>query len=380
MNLSDIQQRVIALTEALIRRPSVSPDDAGCQQLLAECLSPLAFKNETMFFTDTSNLWSVRGEGGPLFVFAGHTDVVPAGPAEKWQSPAFEPSIRDGFIFGRGSADMKGSLAAMIVAVEEFVAAYPQHKGRIAFLITSDEEDKWVNGTVKVVEALQARGEKLDYCVVGEPSSSERVGDVIKIGRRGSITGRLHIHGKQGHVAYPHLADNAVHKSLPVLHDLTDIKWDNGNQHFPPSSFQITRLQAGHANNVVPGEMMVEFNMRFSTEQTAQGIQERVRHVCKRHQLDCDEEWSLSGDPFLTEKGELLDVSRQVIEDICGYTPEFNTKGGTSDGRFIAKTGAQLIELGPCNATIHQVNECVRADDLLVLTQLYFAILQKLLT
>ncbi len=380
MNRSEIQQRVVALTEALIKRPSVSPDDAGCQQLLAERLSPLNFNNESLFFIDTNNLWSVRGDGGPLFVFAGHTDVVPPGPAEKWQTPAFEPTIRDGFIFGRGAADMKGSLAAMIVATENFVRDFPQHKGRIAFLITSDEEDKWVNGTVKVVEALLARGEKLDYCVVGEPSSTQHVGDVIKIGRRGSITGRLHVHGKQGHVAYPHLADNAVHKALPVLNELSAIEWDNGNQHFPPSSFQITRVQAGHANNIVPGEMMVEFNMRFSTEQTANGIQERIRHVCKRHQLNCDEEWSLSGDPFLTEKGQLLDVSRQVIESVCGFTPEFNTKGGTSDGRFIAKTGAQVIELGPCNATIHQINECVKIDDLVTLTQLYFGILKKLLT
>ncbi len=379
MTAIDIRQRVVALTEALIKRPSVSPDDAGCQQLLMQHLAAIGFHNEPMFVIDTDNLWSVHGQSGPLFVFAGHTDVVPPGPAEKWQTPAFEPTQRDGFIFGRGAADMKGSLAAMMVAVEDFVKAHPQHKGRIAFLITSDEEDKWVNGTVRVVEALQARGEKLDYCIVGEPSSTNKVGDVIKIGRRGSITGRLHVHGKQGHVAYPHLANNAVHKALPALHELSAIEWDQGNQHFPPSSFQITRVQAGHANNIVPGEMMVEFNMRFSTEQTAEGIKERVRHVCKRHHIDCDEEWSLSGDPFLTEKGQLLDVSREVIEQVCGFTPECNTKGGTSDGRFIAKTGAQVIELGPCNATIHQVNECVRIDDLVILTQLYYRILERML-
>lgn len=370
---------VIALAEELIARPSVSPEDAGCQQLLASRLGALGFRNEHLFFTDTHNLWSVHGDGGPTFVFAGHTDVVPPGALDKWQTPPFVPTHRDGFLYGRGAADMKGSLAAMIVATENFLHKHKDHRGRIAFLITSDEEDKWINGTVKVVETLMQRDERIDFCVVGEPSSSARLGDTIKVGRRGSITGRLQVHGKQGHVAYPHLARNAIHGALPVLNELQHIEWDKGNAHFPPTSLQITRVQAGHANNVVPGEMFAEFNLRYSTEQTADGIRERVQHLCHRHRLDCDLEWSHSGDPFLTETGELLDAARHVIREVCGIDTECSTTGGTSDGRFIAKTGAQVIELGPCNATIHQINECVRSDDLITLVAVYERLLERML-
>ncbi|MFN4292197.1 MAG: succinyl-diaminopimelate desuccinylase [Permianibacter sp.] len=370
---------VLQLTEQLIARPSVSPEDAGCQQVLGERLAKLGFVNESMFFIDTHNLWSVRGSEGPLFVFAGHTDVVPPGPAEKWTTPPFEPSYRDGYLYGRGAADMKGSLAAMVVATEQFLAKHPNPKGRIAFLITSDEEDKFVNGTIKVVEALMQRGEKLDWCIVGEPSSSETLGDVIKIGRRGSITGRINIHGKQGHVAYPQRADNAIHKALPALNELAQIEWDRGNAHFPPTSLQITRVQAGHANNVVPGELFVEFNLRYSTEQTANGIKEKVQHLCRRHRLVDEVDWALSGEPFLTEAGPLLDATRDAIRELCGIETDASTTGGTSDGRFIAKTGAQVLELGPCNRTIHQVNECVSTDELVKLVALYERILEKML-
>ncbi|MFZ5843707.1 MAG: succinyl-diaminopimelate desuccinylase [Pseudomonadota bacterium] len=374
-----MKNSVLNLTEQLIARPSVSPEDAGCQQLLGERLAKLGFVNESMFFIDTHNLWSVHGSEGPLFVFAGHTDVVPSGPAEKWTTPPFEPSYRDGYLYGRGAADMKGSLAAMVVATEQFLAKHPNPKGRIAFLITSDEEDKFVNGTIKVVEALMQRGEKLDWCIVGEPSSSETLGDVIKIGRRGSITGRINIHGIQGHVAYPQRADNAIHKALPALNELAQIEWDRGNAHFPPTSLQITRVQAGHANNVVPGELFVEFNLRYSTEQTASGIKERVQHLCHRHRLVDEVDWALSGEPFLTEAGPLLDATREAIRELCGIETDASTTGGTSDGRFIAKTGAQVLELGPCNRTIHQVNECVSTDELIKLVALYERILEKML-
>ena len=370
---------VLSLTEQLIARPSVSPEDAGCQQLLGERLGKLGFVNESMFFIDTHNLWSVRGSEGPLFVFAGHTDVVPPGPLEKWTTPPFEPSYRDGYLYGRGAADMKGSLAAMVIATEQFLAKHPTPKGRIAFLITSDEEDKFINGTIKVVEALMQRGEKLDWCIVGEPSSSETLGDVIKIGRRGSITGRINIHGKQGHVAYPQRADNAIHKALPALNELAQIEWDKGNAHFPPTSLQITRVQAGHANNVVPGELFVEFNLRYSTEQTASVIKEKVQHLCHRHRLVDEVDWALSGEPFLTEAGPLLDATREAIRELCGIETDASTTGGTSDGRFIAKTGAQVLELGPCNRTIHQVNECVSTDELVKLVALYERILEKML-
>lgn len=370
----------LTLTEELIRRPSVSPEDAGCQILIAEHLARLGFHNEPMFFIDTNNLWSVRGNEGPLFVFAGHTDVVPPGPLEKWTTPPFEPHYREGYLFGRGAADMKGSIAAFIVALELFLQKHPNPKGRIALLITSDEEDKWVNGTVRVVETLMQRGEKLDWCLVGEPSSSERLGDVIKIGRRGSLTGNLIVHGKQGHVAYPQRAVNAIHQALPALDELAQIEWDQGNEHFPPTSLQITRVNGGHANNVIPGEVKVEFNLRFCTEQTADGIQQRVQHLCHRHKLDHQLDWTLSGDPFLTEGGALLDATREAIREICGIETDATTTGGTSDGRFIAKTGAQVLELGPCNTTIHQINECVRVEELIQLTSLYERILEKLLT
>lgn len=380
MNAPSSPHPVLQLTEELIRRPSISPEDAGCQILLAEHLARLGFHNEPMFFIDTNNLWSVLGNEGPLFVFAGHTDVVPPGPLEKWQTPPFEPQYRDGYLFGRGAADMKGSIAAFIIALESFLGKHPKPKGRIALLITSDEEDKWVNGTVKVVEELMHRGEKLDWCLVGEPSSVEQLGDTIKIGRRGSITGQWHVHGKQGHVAYPQRGDNAIHKALPALDELANIEWDRGNAHFPPTSLQITRVHAGHANNVIPGEMSVEFNLRFCTEQSAQSIKERVQHLCHRHRLEPDIEWSHSGDPFLTEAGELLDATREAIQEVCGIDTLASTTGGTSDGRFIAKTGAQVLELGPCNATIHQINECVSTNELIQLVTLYERILEKLLT
>ena len=371
---------VLALAKELISRQSVTPADAGCQDLMIERLKALGFEIESMVFEDTTNFWARRGTQSPLFVFAGHTDVVPAGPLSQWHTPPFEPTVIDGFLHGRGAADMKGSLACMIVAVERFIAEHPDHQGSIGFLITSDEEGPFINGTVRVVETLMARNELIDMCIVGEPSSTLAVGDVVKNGRRGSITGDLKVKGTQGHVAYPHLANNPVHKALPALAELAATQWDEGNAYFPPTSFQIPNLQAGTgASNVIPGEFDVQFNFRFSTELTEEEIKRRVHSVLDAHGLDYDVKWTLSGQPFLTDTGELLAAVVAAVEEVNHQAPALLTTGGTSDGRFIAQMGAQVVELGPVNATIHKVNECVRIADLEKLTDMYQKTLNHLL-
>lgn len=370
---------VIELTQQLIRRPSLSPDDAGCQAIIIERLKALGFTIEPMHIGDTLNFWAWRGQGETL-AFAGHTDVVPTGDASRWINPPFEPTIRDGMLYGRGAADMKGSLAAMIVAAERFVISNPNHKGRLAFLITSDEEANATNGTVKVVEALMARNERMDYCLVGEPSSTEIVGDVVKNGRRGSMTANLTMHGVQGHVAYPHLADNPVHRALPALNELVAREWDQGNEFFPPTSMQIANVQAGTgSNNVIPGEFFVQFNFRFSTELTDQMIQQQVQELLDRHQLRYTLEWKISGQPFLTSRGKLVDAVVNAVEHYNEIKPQLQTTGGTSDGRFIARMGAQVVELGPVNATIHKINECVKAADLQLLSRMYQRIMEQLI-
>ncbi|HIF9238958.1 TPA: succinyl-diaminopimelate desuccinylase [Photobacterium damselae] len=371
---------VISLAKDLLSRRSVTPEDAGCQDVMIERLRQLGFCIETMVFDDTTNLWARRGTQAPLFVFAGHTDVVPSGPIEQWHTPPFEPTIKDGMLYGRGAADMKGSLACMIVAIERFIAENPDHQGSIGLLITSDEEGPFINGTTRVVDTLEARNEKIDLCIVGEPSSTLVVGDMVKNGRRGSITGDLTVKGIQGHVAYPHLADNPVHRALPALAELAAKTWDNGNDYFPPTSFQIPNINAGTgASNVVPGECQVQFNFRFSTELTDEAIKAQVHKILDQHQLDYHLNWTLSGHPFLTEKGTLVDAVVAAIEEVAHITPELSTSGGTSDGRFIARTGAQVIELGPVNATIHKVNECVKIEDLELLTDMYQKVLEKTL-
>ncbi len=370
---------VIELAQQLIRRPSLSPDDAGCQAMLIARLEAIGFHVEPMHIGDTLNFWATRGQGETL-AFAGHTDVVPPGDANRWISPPFEPSIRDGMLFGLGAADMKGSLAAMVVAAERFVAAHPNHAGRLAFLITSDEEASAVNGTVKVVERLMARNERMDYCLVGEPSSTEVVGDVVKNGRRGSMTANLTIHGVQGHVAYPHLADNPVHRAMPALNELVATEWDQGNEFFPPTSMQIANVQAGTgSNNVIPGEFFVQFNFRFSTELTDQMIKDRVAALLDRHQLRYTLEWNVSGQPFLTSRGKLVDAVVNAVAHYNEIKPQLLTTGGTSDGRFIARMGAQVVELGPVNATIHKINECVKASDLQLLSRMYQRIMEQLI-
>ncbi|MGL5344353.1 MAG: succinyl-diaminopimelate desuccinylase [Plesiomonas sp.] len=371
---------VVDLASELIRRRSVSPDDAGCQTLLADRLAAAGFTLEWMPNGDTLNLWARRGTARPCFTFAGHTDVVPSGDTTQWQSDPFTPSLQDGMLYGRGAADMKGSLAAMVIAAERFVQANPDHQGSLAFLLTSDEEASAVNGTVKVVETLMARNEMIDYCLVGEPSSTTQVGDVVKNGRRGSMTGNLYLKGVQGHVAYPHLADNPVHKSLTFLNDLVNIEWDQGNEFFPPTSLQIANVQAGTgSNNVIPGELYVQFNLRFSTEVTTAQVQQRVADLLALHDLPHTLIWNISGQPFLTAQGQLVDAVIAAIQRSAGITPQLLTTGGTSDGRFIAQMGSQIVELGPVNATIHKINECVRVADLEQLTDMYQHTLENLL-
>ena len=366
---------------ALIEKPSVTPDDAGCTQLLIDRLTALGFSIEIMPFGDVTNLWARLGTQSPVFAFAGHTDVVPAGQLEHWSSPPFEPSIRDGFVYGRGTADMKGSIAAMVTACERFLASDKPLHGSIAFLLTSDEEGSAVNGTRKVVEVLEQRKEKIDYCIVGEPSSDKRVGDTIKTGRRGSLHGKLRVHGIQGHVAYPHLAENPIHNAMLPLAALCREVWDVGNASFPPTSFQISNIHAGTGTeNVIPGDLDVTFNFRFSTALTQEVIQTRTEAILDAHNLRYSLQWQLSGNPFLTEKGRLIDVAADSIREVNGVTTMTSTSGGTSDGRFIAPTGAQLIELGPCNATIHKVNEQVKVSDLDELSLIYEKILLRLLT
>ncbi|NIY93006.1 succinyl-diaminopimelate desuccinylase [Vibrio diazotrophicus] len=371
---------VLALAKDLISRQSVTPIDAGCQDLMIQRLKALGFEIESMVFEDTTNFWARKGTEAPLFTFAGHTDVVPAGKLEQWHTPPFEPTIIDDHLHGRGAADMKGSLACMIVAVERFLAENPNHKGSIGFLITSDEEGPFINGTTRVVDTLMERNELIDMCIVGEPSSTLKVGDVVKNGRRGSITGDITIKGTQGHVAYPHLANNPVHQSLPALAELATMKWDDGNEYFPPTSFQIPNVHAGTgASNVIPGEFNVQFNLRFSTELTAEEIQRRVHSTLDAHGLDYDLHWTLNGLPFLTDTGELLDAVVKAVKEVNHQEPQLLTTGGTSDGRFIAQMGAQVVELGPVNATIHKVNECVSIHDLELLTDMYQKTLDNLL-
>lgn len=371
---------VLELTKSLIARASVTPADAGCQQALSERLGPVGFACETLVFEDVSNLWARRGRTGPLLVFAGHTDVVPTGPLDKWDSDPFVPTLREGLLYGRGAADMKSSIAAFVIAVEEFVVEHPGHKGSIALLITSDEEGPSVNGTVKVCNALVERGDKLDYCIVGEPTSAARLGDTVKNGRRGSLSGRLTVKGKQGHVAYPHLARNPIHLLAPALAELTRIEWDQGNEYFPATTFQVSNLHAGTgATNVIPGEAVADFNFRFSTASTPETLTARVVEVLEKHQLDFHISWTLGGEPFLTPRGELSAAIERAILEETGVATELSTTGGTSDGRFIAKICPQVIEFGPINASIHQVNEHIRIDSLEPLKNIYRRTLENLL-
>ena len=373
--------KTLELAKDLISRPSVTPEDAGCQQAMITRLQAIGFNIELLRFEDVDNFWARRGDSGPVFAFAGHTDVVPTGPMDQWESHPFKPEIRDGMLYGRGAADMKGSLAAFVTACERFVSRHPTHKGSIALLITSDEEGPSINGTVKVVETLEARDEKIDWCLVGEPSSTSKVGDIVKNGRRGSLGARLIVNGVQGHVAYPHLADNPIHRVAPVLAELAATEWDQGNEHFPPTTFQVSNIQGGTgATNVIPGEVEVIFNFRFSTETTADALKQRVEAVFDQHQLDYKIQWNLSGQPFLTPEGELVSAACEAIKELAGIDTELSTSGGTSDGRFIAPTGAQVLELGPVNATIHKVNECVNVEDLDILSDIYERILEKLLS
>ena len=370
----------LELASALIERRSVTPEDAGCQALLIERLEAIGFECETMIFGEVTNLWARRGADGPLLAFAGHTDVVPPGPPEKWHSDPFVAEIRDGVLYGRGAADMKSSIAAMVTACERFVADRPQHYGSIALLITSDEEGVAVDGTVKVIEALEARGEKIGWALIGEPSSQHRVGDVVKNGRRGSIGARLVIHGIQGHVAYPHKVDNPIHRAMPALHELARHEWDHGNRFFPPTSLQISNINAGTgAHNVVPGHAEVLINLRYSTEIDAEHIIATTRAILEKHDLDYDIDWKISGYPFLTTEGELLRAAQQSIKKHAGIDTELATTGGTSDGRFIAPTGAQVLELGPVNESIHKVNEHVDVAELDTLSDIYQGILEQLL-
>ena len=379
--MSTPHSATLALACELLSRDSTTPDDAGCQQLMGQRLADCGFELEHMRFGEVDNLWARRGNEGPVLCFAGHTDVVPTGPLAQWNSPPFEPTIRDGFLYGRGAADMKGSLAAMVVAVERFVRNHPDHRGSIAFLITSDEEGPATDGTIRVVETLTGRSEKVDWCIVGEPSSTELVGDVVKNGRRGSLNARLLIKGLQGHVAYPHLARNPIHLAAPALAELAAEVWDQGNAFFPPTSFQISNIHSGTgATNVVPGVLEALINFRFSTESTVEGLQERVRTLLDRHGLDYQLDWNLSGLPFITEPGDLLDGVRAAIREVTGRETQPSTSGGTSDGRFIATMGTQVVELGPVNATIHQLNEHVSVADLDTLTDIYHATLRWLLT
>lgn len=373
-------EKTLELCSELIRRASVTPEDSGCQALMMDRLRALGFACTELPRGDVSNFWAERGEHGPLLVFAGHTDVVPTGPLEQWDSPPFEPVVRDGLLFGRGSADMKGSLAAMVVACEEFVAEHPRHPGRIGFLITSDEEGPAVDGTVRVLQYLRERGQSIDWCVVGEPSSAAQLGDVIKNGRRGSLGAVLTVRGMQGHVAYPHLADNPIHKLLPALATLTAEIWDEGNEFFPPTSMQVSNIRGGTgATNVIPGEAQAVFNFRFSTAVTEDQLRQRTESILQAHQLDYAIEWQLSGLPFLTPAGALVEAAVESIQAVTGLVPELSTAGGTSDGRFIATTGAQVVEVGPINATIHKLNEQVRVADLPRLAAIYKGILERLL-
>ena len=372
--------KTLDLTCDLIARPSVTPEDHGCQALMASRLAAVGFRTETLQFGSVTNLWARRGDAGPLLCFAGHTDVVPSGPLEEWRSDPFAPVIRDGVLYGRGAADMKSGLAAMVTAAEEFVGAHPDHRGSIAFLITSDEEGPSVDGTKRVVEVLRERRETIDWCVVGEPSSDKAVGDTIKIGRRGSLSGRLTVHGVQGHVAYPQLAENPVHTLAPALAELTARVWDAGDEFFQPTTFQISNLNAGTgAPNVIPGELKARFNLRYSPVQTVEVLKRTVEEILTRHGVRYTLEWYVSGEPFYTPPGDLSAAAVEAARSITGAAPKLSTGGGTSDGRFIAPLGAQVIELGVTNATIHKVNECVRIEEVDLLHRMYRGVLERLL-
>ena len=375
------ESATLQLTKELLSRQSITPEDDGCQDLMIERLEKIGFSVQRLRFGEVDNFWAVRGETGPILCFAGHTDVVPTGPEEAWKFPPFEPTIDEGMLYARGAADMKGSLAAMITACEAFVEQHTNHQGRIAFLITSDEEGPAINGTVKVVEWLEENNEKITWCVVGEPSSTNQVGDVIKNGRRGSLGANLTVKGIQGHVAYPHLASNPIHLAAPALTELAAETWDEGNAFFPATSFQISNINGGTgATNVIPGDINIVFNFRFSTELTDDILKERTEAILNKHGLKYDLEWNLSGQPFLTSEGDLVDATVKAIKDANGLSTELSTAGGTSDGRFIAPTGSQVVELGPVNATIHKVNECVKAQDLDTLSHMYQGIMTNLLT
>jgi len=371
----------IDLLSDLISRKSVTPEDAGCQDVLIERLEKMGFTIEKMPFGDVKNFWARRGTQSPVLCFAGHTDVVPSGPTELWHSDPFTPTIKEGYLYGRGAADMKGGIAAWIIALERFLENHSDHQGSIALLITSDEEGPFINGTTRVIDTLEARNEKIDWCVVGEASSTDKLGDFIKNGRRGSLSGKLKIKGVQGHVAYPHLVKNPIHLGAQAIAEITAEQWDEGNEFFPPTSFQISNYHAGTgANNIVPSEAVIDFNFRFSTQSTETGLKERVHAILDKYEIDYTIDWAFSGNPFITEKGELIDASRAAISAVTGVEAELSTSGGTSDGRFIAPTGAQVIELGPVNATIHKINECVKVDDLDTLSNVYENILARLLT
>jgi succinyl-diaminopimelate desuccinylase len=371
---------VFDLTCDLIRRASVTPEDAGCQRVIADRLAGAGFSIEHLRYGDVDNLWATHGAGAPVLVFLGHTDVVPSGPLEAWTSAPFEPVVRDGRLYGRGAADMKSGVAAMVVALEDFVRANPDHAGTVALLLTSDEEGASIDGVRRVADEFRRRGQRIDWCVVGEPSSKERLGDLIRIGRRGSLTGRLQVHGVQGHVAYPDKASNPIHALAPALAELAAIRWDEGNDAFPPTSFQVSNLTAGTgADNVIPGDLHAVFNFRFGTASTSASLRERVEAILHSHRIDFVLDWWLSGEPFLTPAGRLRDATLATIRDQCGIEPELSTGGGTSDGRFIAPLGAEVVELGPINASIHKIDECVELDELERLPQIYCAIIQRLL-
>lgn len=370
---------ILDLTKQLISCASLTPNDAGCQKILADRLTHAGFQCENLRFGDVDNLWARYGKNGPLLVFAGHTDVVPTGPEVDWTSHPFLPEIRGDYLYGRGASDMKGAVAAMIIAVEKFIKANPNFPGSIAFLITSDEEGPALNGTQKVMEVLKKRGEKIDYCIIGEPSSETKLGDQIRVGRRGSLHGKLMIHGKQGHVAHPHLAINPIHTSAAALDELAHTEWDNGNESFPPTTFQITNIHSGTgAANVIPGHVEVLFNFRFSTAVTVEELQERTETLFKKHGLKFDMEWKVGAEPFLTKQGKLISATQKAIKELTGLDVRLSTGGGTSDGRFIAPTGAEVVELGTSHATAHQVDESVKIDDLEKLPDVYFSILEKL--
>jgi succinyl-diaminopimelate desuccinylase len=370
----------IELLCELIRRPSVTPDDAGCQELLIARLEAAGFTCESMPFSDVTNVWARRGRDAPVLCFAGHTDVVPPGAAGEWNTDPFDPVLIDGHLYGRGSADMKGGLVAMLLAVEQFLGDHPEHQGSIAFLITSDEEGPAVDGTRKVIETLAARGEQIDYCIVGEPSSANRLADVVRIGRRGSLSGKLEIRGVQGHVAYPEHSNNPIHSFAPVLSALHEMNWDEGNADFPPTSLQMVEVQAGiGAPNVTPPTLSAEFNFRYSTEWNHESLQDKVEEILEPFGLDYKLQWTLFGEPFLTKPGVLIDAVVEAVSEQTGNSPELSTGGGTSDARFIAPAGAQVVELGLINATIHQANECVKADDIGKLSELYQRIMEILL-